>query len=134
MGDDLPARAISCHDLDRIRQAVRNWLPQHLHGTPTTMRVVVTTTRPAVRAAIETAARTSRGGPASPPLPPDARPISLVVLEGEFRIRPPSNRPGYWVAVYVTPMFDVQGFQLAPHELIPPDALTDLGQVFQLEP
>lgn len=134
MGDDLPAEALSRHDLDQIRQAVRDWLPQHLHGTPTTMRVVATTTRPAVRVAIEAALRARRGGPEPPPLPDDARPVYLAVLEGEFQIRPPSNRPGCWVAVYVTPTFDVQGFQLAPHELIPPRALTDLGQVSQLEP
>lgn len=128
MGDDMPGEAVSSPDLDGIRRAVGDWLPEHIRGSPRTMRVV-STTRPAVRAAIETARRALHGGPKIPPLPPDPRIVYLVVLEGEFRIRHPSTRTGCWAAVYVTPALEVRGFQLAPYELIPQTYLENLGEV-----
>ena len=74
----MPRRAtdLSREDLDRIRQAASRHLQTNFDGTPTRMRVVLTTYHDATTAI--------QGGRDAPPLPPDPRPVDLVVVEGDF--------------------------------------------------
>lgn len=98
------------------------------------MRVVLTTVHDA-RVAVYAAFNRMLGKPDhTPPLPPDDTPVYLVVAEGDFRIWPPSNKAGNWLAVYVLTSFRVQGFQLTPPGMIPPLDLDALGTVHQLPP
>jgi hypothetical protein len=97
----MPERAtdLSPEDLDRIRQAASRHLRANFDGTPTRMRVVLTTYY-AARTAIQ-------GGPDAPPLPPDPRPVYLVVVEGDLRRRA-DQQEGCWLAIYISPSFEVR--------------------------
>jgi hypothetical protein len=98
----MPERGthLATEDLDRIRQAAGCHFQESFDGSPTRMRVVSTTYH-AARTVIQ-------GGPGAPPLPPDPRPVYLVVVEGDFRRRA-DQRAGRWLAIYVSPSFEARG-------------------------
>ncbi|WP_020576014.1 hypothetical protein [Actinopolymorpha alba] len=127
----VPREEISPDDLERVRQAAEEHFRQYFDGSLRSMRVVLTTYH-AARTAIQRM-------PGAPELPPDPRPVYLVVVEGEF-LRRPDQRSGTWLAIYVTPAFQARGHSgpASPGHPIPDRVinldLNQLGRVYQIAP
>jgi hypothetical protein len=96
---DVPQKDISPDDLDRIHRAAEVYLLENFDGAPRTMRVVLTT---------HEIARLTRSSPAIPLDPPDSRPVYVVIVEGELRLRVAPFRAGSYLWIYVTPDFQAR--------------------------
>jgi hypothetical protein len=96
---DVPQKDISTDDLDRIRQAAEAYLSENFDGAPRTMRVVLTT---------HEITRLTRSSPAIPLDPPDTRPVYVVVVEGDLRLRAAPSWAGSYLWIYVTPDFQAR--------------------------